>query len=69
MPFAGNQHLVQAFAPGTGDPPFPDRVRAWAVGRDLHGLDSGIGQDGVKRRAELTGPITDQEPEADGAIT
>jgi len=44
-------------------------VSLWASGRDLHGLDTSVGQDGVKRRAELSGPITDQEPEADGAVT
>jgi hypothetical protein len=32
-------------------------------------VDTGIGQDCVKRRRELTGPIMDQEPEAGGAIT
>ena len=50
-------------------PLWPVSVRARAAGRDLLGLDTGIGQDGVKRRGELPGPITDQEPEAGDAIT
>jgi hypothetical protein len=45
------------------------RFRGWAPGRDLHGLDAGIGQDRVERPGELPGPVTDQEPEACGAIT
>ena len=33
------------------------------------GCDAGTGQDRVKRRRELPGPVPDQEPEAHGAIT
>jgi hypothetical protein len=38
-------------------------------GRDLHDLDTSPGDDGVKRRGELTGPVPDQEPETCGAVT
>jgi hypothetical protein len=69
MPLAEDKHPVGDLRTGREHEPFRVSVRAWAAGRDLHGLDTGIGQDGVKRRAELTGPVTDQEPEADGAIT
>src|ERR1700745_2018335 len=69
MPLAEDEHLVGDLGPGGEHEPFRVSVRAWAAGRDLHGLDAGIGQDGVKRRGELPGPVTDQEPEADGAIT
>ena len=69
MPLAEDEHPVGDLGPGGEHEPFRVSVRARAAGRDLHGLDAGIGQDGVKRRAELTGPITDQEPEAGGAIT
>jgi hypothetical protein len=37
-------------------------------GRDLHGLDAGVGQDRVERVGELPGPVPDQEPEARGAL-
>ena len=40
-----------------------------ALGRDLHRFDTSAGQDRVKRRGELPGPVTDQEPQAGGAIT
>ena len=38
-------------------------------GRNLPGLDAGVGQDRVKRRGELSGTVADQEPQACGAIT
>ena len=38
-------------------------------GRDLHRLDTSTGQDRVKRRGELTGPVADEEPEVCCAIT
>jgi hypothetical protein len=69
VPFAEDEHLVDDLGPGGEHEPFRVSVRARAAGRDLHGLDAGIVQDGVKRRGELPGPITDQEPEAGGAIT
>ena len=43
-------------------------VRSRAAGRDLHGLDTGLSQDGVERCGELPGPVADQEPEVRGAI-
>jgi hypothetical protein len=54
--------------PGGGREPFRTSVRARAAGRDLHDLDAGTGQERVERRGELCGPVTDQEPEACGAI-
>ncbi len=45
------------------------RFRARAPGRDLHRLDTGTGQDRVKRSGELPGTVTDKEPEARGTIT
>jgi hypothetical protein len=69
MPFAEDEHLVGDLGPGGEHEPFRISVRAGAAGRDLHDLDAGIGQDGVKRRGELPGPVADQEPEVRGAIT
>ena len=69
MPLAADQHPVGDLGPGGEHEPFRISVRPRAAGRNLHDLDAGIGQDRVKLRGELTGPITDQEPEAGGAIT
>jgi len=56
MPFAEDQHPVGDFGPGCEHEPFRVSVRALAAGRDLHDLDTGIGQDCVKRFGELPGP-------------
>jgi len=69
MPRAEDQHPVGDLSPGGEHEPFRISVRARASGRNLHRLDTSIGQERVKRRGELPGPITDQEPEAGGAIT
>jgi hypothetical protein len=69
MPLAEDQHPVSDLRPGGEHEPFRIRVRARAPGRDLHDLDTGVGQDRVKRRGELPGPVTDLEPEAGGAVT
>ena len=69
MPFAEDQHPVGDFGPGCEHEPFRISIRARASWRDLHGLDTSIGQDCVKRCGELPGPVTDQESEARGAIT
>jgi hypothetical protein len=63
MPVAEDQHLVSDLRPGGEHEPFRVSVRARAAGRDLHGRDVGSGQDRVKRRGELPGPVPDQEPE------
>ena len=47
----------------------PQSIRSRAARRDLHGFDTGAGQDCVERFGELPGPVADQEPEARGAIT
>jgi len=69
MPLAEDQHPVSDLRPGGEHEPFCISVRAWAPGRDHHDLDTGVGQDRVKRRGELPRQVTDQEPEAGGAIT
>src|SRR6266702_4295396 len=45
------------------------RFRLWASGRDLDRFDTSAGQDRVERRAELPGPVTNQEPEVRGPVT
>ena len=60
MPFAEDQHPVGDLGPGGELEPFRVSVRARAARRDVHGLDTGIGQDCVKRYRELPGPVPDQ---------
>jgi hypothetical protein len=69
MSLAEDQHPVGDLRPDSEHEPFRISVRARVPGWDLHRLDSSVGQDRVKRLGELTGPITDQEPEVRSAIT
>ena len=69
VPRAEDEHPVGDLGPGCEHEPFRVSVRARAAWRDLHRLDTGIGQDCVKRRGELPGAVPYQEPEVGGAIT
>ena len=68
MPLAEDQYPVSDLLPGSEHESSGISVRARPAGRDLHSLGTGVGQNGVKGRAELPGPVPDQEPEACGAI-
>jgi hypothetical protein len=57
MPRAEDKHPVGGLSPGGEHEPFRIRVRARAARRDLHRLDTGIGQDCVERCGELPGPV------------
>ena len=59
-------------------PDYPGERRGRAIrhrrsrkdfGADLHGLDTGAGQDRVERCGVLPGPVADQEPEVRGPVT
>ena len=68
MPFARDQHPVQALAAGAGHPPLGDRVR---LGRPDRGLDdphAGSGKHRVECRSELGVTVPDQELQADSAV-
>ena len=69
MPFAEDQHPVGDLGPGGEHEAFRKSIRSRAARRDLHGLDTGAGQDRVKRCGELPGPVADQEPQVRGAFT
>jgi hypothetical protein len=69
VPFTEDQHPIGHLGPGGEHEPFGIGVRPGASGRDLHRFDAGAGQDRVKRRGELPGPVANQEPEARGAVT
>jgi hypothetical protein len=57
MSLAEHQHPVGDLRLGGEHEPFRMSVRARASGRDLHGLDAGVGQDRVKRGGELPGTV------------
>jgi hypothetical protein len=54
MPFAETEHPIDDLGPDGEHEPFRKSVRARAARRDPHGLDTGIGQDRVKRPGELS---------------
>jgi hypothetical protein len=62
VPLAEDQHPVGDLRPGREHEPLRIGIRARGPGRDLHGLDAGIGQHRVERPGELPGPVTDREP-------
>jgi len=64
MPFAGDQHPVQALAADAGNPAFGDRVRARRPDRRPDDPHAGRGEHSVEGRGELGVPVPDQELEA-----
>jgi hypothetical protein len=68
VPLAEDQHPVGDFGPGGEHKPLRKSVRSPASGRDLHGLDTGGGEDRVERVGELPGAAADQEAEVRGAV-
>jgi hypothetical protein len=66
MPSAGDEDSVSALAPGTGDPPFADRVRARRLDRRGDDPRAGRGEDGVERVGVLGIAVPDQELQAAG---
>ena len=68
MPLAEDQHPVGDLGPGGEHESFRIGIRARASRRDLHGLDTGGGQDRVEHLGELPCSVTDQEPEFPGPI-
>jgi hypothetical protein len=61
VPFAGDQHLVQALSPGTGNPALRDRVRTRRLDRRLDYPHAGRGEHGVECSSELGVPVPDQK--------
>jgi hypothetical protein len=69
MPVADDEHRAGDLGPGGEHEPFRISVRGRAAGRGRRGLDAGVGQDRVRRRGELPGPVTGREPGGCGAVT
>jgi hypothetical protein len=57
VPFAGDQHPVQALTAGTGDPSFGNRVRTRRLHRTLDDPQTSSGKDSVERSGELGVPV------------
>jgi hypothetical protein len=68
VPFAEDQHPVGDLGPGGEHEPLRQSVRTRTPGRDLHRLDTGVGQGRVESAGELPGAVADQELEVRGAI-
>lgn len=63
VPLAGDQHPVQALAPGAGNPPLRDRVRTRRPHQRPDDPNPGCRERGVERRGELDVPVPDEELE------
>ena len=64
VPFADDQHPVQALAAGAGDPAFGNRVRTRRPDWRLDDPRADRGKHCVERRSELRIPVPDQELQA-----
>jgi hypothetical protein len=65
---AKDQHTVGEF--GSEDPyeSFGETVCSRTARRNSHHVNAGIGENSVERRGELTGSVSDEEPELGEAI-
>ncbi len=63
-----DQHPVGDLGAGGEHEPLRVGIRLSASRRDLDHFDACVGQDRVERRAELPGPVPDQEPETGGTF-
>jgi hypothetical protein len=68
MALVDDQHAVEQFGSQGTDEPFGEAARSWTPWRNADYLDAHIGQDGVKRRGELAGAVSDEESELGDAI-
>src|SRR4029453_7289954 len=66
--FAEDQDAVSELGSNGQDEAFGEAVRSRTARWDLHGVDAGVGEDGVERGGELAGAVADEEPEEDGAF-
>jgi hypothetical protein len=67
--FVDDEQPVGDLAPDGADEPLGITVGSRTPWRDLHDLDTGVGEDGVERSGDLAGPVADQEPEVSGPTT
>jgi hypothetical protein len=60
--------MVGEFGSGGQHEAFGEAVRARTPRWNPHGVDSGVGQDGIERRGELAGAVADEELERGSAV-
>ena len=65
---AEDQDAVGEFGSGGQDESFREAVRSRTSRWSLHGVDPGVGEDGVERSSQLAGAVADEEPEGGGAV-
>jgi hypothetical protein len=63
VPLTEDQHAVGEFGSDSAGEPFGETVRPRAMRRNPDHVDAHIGQDSVERRGELTGPVSDEDPQ------
>jgi hypothetical protein len=68
MPLTEDQHPVGEFGSQGADESFGEAVPPWATRGNLDHLDAHIGEHSVERRCELSGSISEEEPELGEAI-
>jgi hypothetical protein len=68
VPLIADQHAVGEFGSDRTHEPFSETVRPRTTRRNPHHADTHIGQDRIEGCGELTGPISDQDPELGDAI-
>jgi hypothetical protein len=68
VPLAEDQHAVGEFGSERAHEPFGETMRPGAPRRNPDHADAHIGQDSIERCCELTGSISDEEPELGDAL-
>ena len=66
--FAEDEDAVGEFASDGQDEAFGEAVRSRTSRWDLHGIDTGAGEDSVERGGELASAVADEEPEGGGTL-
>src|SRR5262249_28871298 len=68
VPLTEDQYPVSEFGSDRAYEPFGEAIRLRTTRRNPNYADADISEDRVERRGELTGPISDEEPELTDAI-
>jgi hypothetical protein len=69
VPLTKDQYTVSDFSPDRADEPFGETIRPRTTRRSPDDADADVSKEGVEGRGELTGPISDEEPELRDAIS
>jgi hypothetical protein len=64
-----DQYLVSELGSGRQHESLGETVRSRTTGRNLHNLDTHVGQNSVERPGELASPIANEESRLRGATT